>query len=144
MRAIAGASDMAVRKAIASGRIALEADGTIDPRKADLAWGRHSDPAQARPPARPPRGTPRPVPVAAVEAVRVTLRVNGEAAPASGGMTFVQARTANEVIKAQERASGSASSKAISSTGRARRQPCLRWQGASATPGCNGRPAPRR
>jgi hypothetical protein len=98
-----GVSDMAVRKAIASGRIALEADGTIDPRKADLAWGRHSDPAQARPPARPPRGTPRPVPVAAVEAVRETLRENGEAAPASGGMTFVQARTANEVIKAQER-----------------------------------------
>lgn len=44
-----GVSDMAVRKAIASGRIAVEEDGTIDPEKADRAWGSSSDPAQVRP-----------------------------------------------------------------------------------------------
>jgi hypothetical protein len=101
-----GVSDMAVRKAIASGRITVEDDGTIDPEKADRAWGSSSDPAQVRPVAKspsPPRGTPRPVPLAAVEAVRETLRESGEPAPAAGNMTFVQARTANEVIKAQER-----------------------------------------
>ncbi len=98
-----GISETAVRKAIASGRITLEADGTIDAQRADLAWGRHSDPAQARAPAKPSRAAPRPVPVAAVEAVRETLRESGEPAPAAGNMTFVQARTANEVIKAQER-----------------------------------------
>lgn len=59
-----GVSDMAVRKAIASGRIGLEADGTIDPGKADLAWDRHSDPAQARAPVKASRGAPRPVTVA--------------------------------------------------------------------------------
>ncbi|MCA3582417.1 MAG: elements of external origin [Methylocystis sp.] len=101
-----GVSDMAVRKAIASGRITVEDDGTIDPERADRAWGSSSDPAQVRPIAKsppPPRGTPRPVPLAAVEAVRETLRESGEPAPAAGNMTFVQARTANEVIKAQER-----------------------------------------
>ena len=33
-----GVSDMAVRKAIASGRISVEADGTIDPEKADAEF----------------------------------------------------------------------------------------------------------
>ena len=105
-----GVSDMAVRKAIASGRISVEDDGTIDPDKADRAWASASDPAQVRPSPKAapkatsqPRGTPRPVPMAAVEAVRETLRESGEPAPAAGNMTFVQARTANEVIKAQDR-----------------------------------------
>lgn len=103
-----GVSDMAVRKAIASGRIAVEEDGTIDPEKADRAWASASDPAQLRPSPNAkatsqPRGTPRPVPMAAVETVRETLRESGEATPGTGNMTFVQARTANEVIKAQDR-----------------------------------------
>jgi hypothetical protein len=44
----------------------------------------------------------KPVPEAAVGAVRDTLREHGEPV-AAGGMTFMQARTANEVLKAQER-----------------------------------------
>jgi hypothetical protein len=44
----------------------------------------------------------KPVPEAAVGAVRETLREHGEQVSA-GGMTFMQARTANEVLKAQER-----------------------------------------
>ena len=44
----------------------------------------------------------KPVPEAAVGAVRDTLREHGEPI-AAGAMTFMQARTANEVLKAQER-----------------------------------------
>jgi hypothetical protein len=110
-----GVAENAVRKAIVSGRIELEPDGTIDPAKADLAWGRRTDPAQQRfrskrSATQPPvsdKPSPRtaeavkPVPAAAVEAVRETLREAGE--PTAGGMNYVTARTANEVIKAQER-----------------------------------------
>lgn len=115
-----GVSETAVRKAIGSGRIVPEPDGTIDPAKADAAWAGSTDPSQqrasdrpaGRKPVRPTstetapepatRGAGRPVPTAAVEAVRETLKEIGEA-PSAGGMTFVQARTANEVMKAQER-----------------------------------------
>lgn len=122
-----GVSESAVRKSIAEGRISLEPDGTIDLAKADAAWRSASSPirphnARASEPAVPPAATapapsapkraePEPpsrrmsraVPTAAVEAVRDALRESGEAAPSAGGMTFVQARTANEVMKAQER-----------------------------------------
>jgi len=106
-----GVTENAVRKAIASGRIELEPDGTIDPVKADLAWAKQTDPAQQREakpgsspaaPAEAPAEKVKPVPVAAVEAVRDTLREAGEP-PSAGGMNYVTARTANEVIKAQER-----------------------------------------
>lgn len=115
-----GVSETAVRKAIGSGRIVPEPNGTIDPAKADAAWAGSTDPSQQRasgqPSERKPalrtstettpepatRGAGRPVPTAAVEAVRETLKEIGEA-PSAGGMTFVQARTANEVMKAQER-----------------------------------------
>jgi len=106
-----GITENAVRKAIASGRIEVEPDGTIDSVKADLAWAKRTDPAQRRqpkvgspPPARAevPAEKIKPVPLAAVEAVRDTLREAGEP-PAAGGMNYVTARTANEVIKAQER-----------------------------------------
>ena len=39
----------------------------------------------------------------AVSAVGDTLREHGFAVPAAGGMTFLQAKTANEVLKSQER-----------------------------------------
>jgi hypothetical protein len=47
-----------------------------------------------------PKGL-RPVPEAAVGAVKQTLHEHGLSS--AGGMTFLQARTANEVLKAQER-----------------------------------------
>ena len=108
-----GVAENAVRKAIASGRIELEPDGTIDVAKADQAWTRRTDPAQQRPPRMDNEAAPaaapqssaepiKPVPAAAVEAVRDTLREAGEP-PTAGGMNYVTARTANEVIKAQER-----------------------------------------
>jgi hypothetical protein len=89
-----GVSDAAVRKAIKAGRIQLELDGTIDAGKADAAWQINTDAAQQRGPAQV-----KPVPDAALDAVRDTLKENG--APSSGGTTYMQARTANEVLKAQ-------------------------------------------
>ena len=39
--ALRGVHESAVRKAIASGRITTEADGTIDAAKADAMWDAH-------------------------------------------------------------------------------------------------------
>jgi len=103
-----GVADNAVRKAIASGRITLEPDGTIDPEKADRDWAARTDPAQQRgrhaPAVEKPALQPRQdkaVPRAALDAVQKTLRESGE--KSEGDVTFLRARTANEVIKAQER-----------------------------------------
>lgn len=43
-----GVSHVAVLKAIKAGRIEKEADGTIDPEKADAAWTRNTNQAQQR------------------------------------------------------------------------------------------------
>jgi hypothetical protein len=109
-----GVSETAVRRAEKAGRIKREADGAWDPSKVKAAWSDNTDQAQQRP-ARSGRRTGKhralkPVPEAALGAVRDTLREHGEpiAAGAPGSslgqaMTFMQARTANEVLKAQER-----------------------------------------
>jgi hypothetical protein len=101
-----GVSETAVRRAEKAGRIKREADGAWDLARVKAAWASNTDEAQQRP-ARSSRstgnrGTLKPVPEAALGAVRDTLREHGEPVSA-GGMTFMQARTANEVLKAQER-----------------------------------------
>ena len=101
-----GVSETAVRRAEKAGRIGREADGSWDLAKVGAAWANNTDQTQQRPP-RSSRATGRqramkPVPDTAVGAVRDTLREHGEPVSA-GGMTFMQARTANEVLKAQER-----------------------------------------
>ena len=53
----AGISHTSVRKALASGRISQDADGTIDPDKADIAYASNTNPGQ--------RNTARPPPQAA-------------------------------------------------------------------------------
>ena len=58
-----GVSDTAVHKAIKSGRITPEPDGTINPVKANAAWNRNSDPAQQRKPAPTPPPKTRPQPI---------------------------------------------------------------------------------
>jgi hypothetical protein len=93
-----GVSETAVRRAEKAGRIRREPDGAWDLAKVKVAWARNSDQAQQR----RQHGAMKPVPEAAVGAVRDTLRESGEPVSA-GGMTFMQARTANEVLKAQER-----------------------------------------
>jgi hypothetical protein len=99
-------SETAVRRAEKAGRIGREPDGGWDPAKVRAAWAGNTDQAQQRPPRqrtdRPKRAALKPVSEAAVGAVRETLREHGEPVSA-GGMTFMQARTANEVLKAQER-----------------------------------------
>src|SRR5574340_297598 len=91
-----GVSDAAVRKAIAAGRITPEADGTIDAERVDREWARNSD--------APRNGTAtRAVKVAVQESSGATG--DGQAASlatsAAGGTSLLQARTVNEVVKAQ-------------------------------------------
>ncbi len=88
-----GVAESAVRKAIASGRITLEPDGTIDPVKADRQWKAQTDPMKRH-------VSGKPVPRAAIKAVDDTLREAGTTAP-GGEMSFLRARMANEVLKAQ-------------------------------------------
>ena len=87
-----GVSDAAVRKAITAGRITPEADGTIDADRVDLEWTRNSD--------APRIGT-------AARAIKVTVpeasgaTSSGSATLPTGGTSLLQARTVNEVVKAQ-------------------------------------------
>jgi hypothetical protein len=102
-----GVSETAVRRAEKAGRIKREPGGGWDLAKVKAAWASNTDQAQQRPkPGAQERSGTRarmkPVPEAAVGAVRDTLREHGEPI-AAGAMTFMQARTANEVLKAQER-----------------------------------------
>ena len=101
----AGLSRGAVQKAKVAGRLALHADGSIDAAASDERRPETTDPAKVREaPASGRKPKLKPVPEAAVSSVGETLREQGMAAPtAGGGTTFLQARTANEVLKAQER-----------------------------------------
>lgn len=98
-----GVSDTAVRKAIQSGRISLDSDGRIDPQVADAQWSVNTDAAQQR------KAAPqREVPQEAVTSVREALSSPhnplagiGAGGTAAGGTTLMQAKTANEVLKAQ-------------------------------------------
>lgn len=89
-----GVSDTAVRKAVKAGRISLESDGSVDIAKADRQWTLNTDQSQQRKPAAATKAVPK----AALDAVDETLKESG--GPASG-TTYMQARTANEVLKAQ-------------------------------------------
>ena len=104
-----GVSHTAVRKAVQTGRIPQEPDGTIDPVKADAAWDAQTDPGRRA------ASAPRPVIKAPVSQAptphRETTPVIPTAAAGSGssfdggkaaGATFAQARTAHEVAKAQK------------------------------------------
>jgi hypothetical protein len=84
-----GVTDTAVHKAIRAGRITPEADGTIDADRADREWARNSDAPKA--------GT-------RAKAAKVAVSEgtgDGPAALPTGGASLLQARTVNEVVKAQ-------------------------------------------
>jgi hypothetical protein len=87
-----GVSDAAVRKAIAAGRITPEADGTIDAERVDREWARNSD--------APRNGTATRAAKVAVPEAGGTPG-DGPAALPAGGTSLLQARTVNEVVKAQ-------------------------------------------
>jgi hypothetical protein len=103
----AGLSRGAIQKAKEAGRLVLFADGSIDADASDTRRAEMTDPSKSR--AAPKASATgksklKPVPEAAVAAVGDTLKEQGMAAPAvGGGTTFLQAKTANEVLKAQER-----------------------------------------
>ena len=88
-----GVTDTAVHKAIRTGRITPEADGTVNADRADADWARNTD--------SPKKGTSQ-------RAASVVVReAQGEQTAAltgstgSGGTSLLQARTVNEVVKAQ-------------------------------------------
>jgi hypothetical protein len=93
-----GVSHVAVLRAIKQGRVPVEADGTINPVKADASWVRTTDPARTTPKPKSSAENLRPVGEAALGSVRETLKEQG--LPAGGNVTFVQARTAHEIAKA--------------------------------------------
>lgn len=80
-----GVSDTAVHKAIRSGRITPEADGTIDAARADEEWAKNTE--AIRP------GTRQ-------RAMTAKALADGDA-PSGGSTSLLQARTVNEVVKAQ-------------------------------------------
>ena len=106
-----GVTDTAVHKAIRSGRINALADGTIDPDQADAQWERNTS--------APKTGTQRPTVKVKVPEVDGEVGGGGERNGAgaainsssggggaggsggSGGTSLLQARTVNEVVKAQ-------------------------------------------
>jgi len=96
-----GVTDTAVHKAIRSGRIEALADGTIDPDQADAQWARNTS--------APKTGTQRPtVKVKVPEVDGDSAGDRGGAGASSntssgggGGTSLLQARTVNEVVKAQ-------------------------------------------
>ena len=96
-----GLSRGAIQKAKAAERLVLYPDGSINAAASDARRAETTDPSKTR---KPPAPKLKPVPEAAVAAVGDTLREQGLAVPAvGGGTTFLQAKTANEVLKARER-----------------------------------------
>jgi hypothetical protein len=97
-----GLSRGAIQKARLAGRLVLLPDGSIDAAASDARRAAMTDPSKQRSTLSATKL--RPVPDAALSAVGDTLRENGIATPSNGGgTTFLQAKTANEVLKAQER-----------------------------------------
>ena len=111
----AGLSRGAIQKAKLAGRLVLHPDGSIDADASDARRAAATDPSKQRGSRAPERSAERPsaaitgqpklkpVPNAAVAGVGDTLRENGLPSPSVGGATFLQAKTANEVLKSQER-----------------------------------------
>jgi hypothetical protein len=100
-----GVSHVAVKKAIDTGRITPLPDGTIDPVAADAQWAANTTPTR-----RSVTGEAREVPQAPAavreipQASSKVVREAGEpSTPAlsTGGTSLLQARTVNEVVKAQ-------------------------------------------
>ena len=102
-----GLSRGAIQKAKETGRLVQHADGSIDAIASDARRAAMTDPAKqhgAKAAASPQAARLKPVPDAALSVVGETLREHGLVAPVTnGGTTYLQARTVNEVLKAQER-----------------------------------------
>jgi hypothetical protein len=96
-----GLSRGAIQKAKTAERLVLFPDGSINAAASDIRRAEATDPSKTR---KVPAPNLKPVSGAAFSAVGETLREQGLAAPPVGsGTTFPQAKTANEVLKVQER-----------------------------------------
>jgi hypothetical protein len=94
-----GVSHVAVKKAIDTGRITPLPDGTIDPVAADAQWAANTTPTR-----RSVAAEPRDAPQASASASTRPQRDSSEPptpALSTGGTSLMQARTVNEVVKAQ-------------------------------------------
>jgi hypothetical protein len=92
-----GVSHVAVKKAIDAGRITTLPDGTLDPEQADAQWARNT--VQPR-----STGTPKASPrTRAPEEGAASLPPTLGSGLGTGGVTLLQARTVNEVLKAKIR-----------------------------------------
>jgi hypothetical protein len=100
-----GVSHVAVKKAIDTGRITPLPDGTIDPVAADAQWAANTTPTRRSVAAEPREASQ--APAAARDIPQASAKMVREAAepptPAlsTGGTSLLQARTVNEVVKAQ-------------------------------------------
>jgi hypothetical protein len=102
-----GVSHVAVKKAIDTGRITQLPDGTIDPVVADAQWAANTTPTRrsvAEPVteklAQQVSAPAREIPQASAKVARDTPEPPTPAL-SSGGTSLLQARTVNEVVKAQ-------------------------------------------
>ena len=88
-----GVSEAAIRKAIKTGRITMNPDGTIDPRKADVEWEQTTIRVKA---------APFSAPKAKATASSKMLNDRRDAlAQSPSSTTYLQAKTAHEVLKVQ-------------------------------------------
>lgn len=92
-----GVTEGAVRKAIKAGRICVNAEGKIDPKKADRQWSANTDPSKQRQPNSKPIKEKK-IPKAAFDAVEQTLQEHNVELPDS---LYMKAKTAHEILKAQ-------------------------------------------
>ena len=90
-----GVSDAAVRKAITAGRITPEADGTLDPERTDREWACNTEAPRSGSQAKAIKVA---VPEAGTQSGESAGSMSGSA---GGGTSLLQARTVNEVVKAQ-------------------------------------------
>ncbi|WP_424894873.1 hypothetical protein [Tepidimonas sp. HKU79] len=93
-----GVALSAVQKAIASGRIHPEPDGSIDPAKADAQWDRHTRTAQ---PTTPRVTTARPPPVAQHASQPAAPPPQPQASDDARGVDYHKARAVRETYSAR-------------------------------------------
>ena len=102
-----GVSHVAVLKAIETGRITTLPDGTLDPETADAQWAQNTlspRQAEATEPSTQPdsKAKSKLKPKTRSESASASAaEPNSANVPLSGGTSLLQARTVNEVLKAQ-------------------------------------------
>jgi len=97
-----GVSHVAVKKAIDTGRITALPDGTIDPDAADAQWAQNTlQPRRAAAQEQASSPKPRRAPATADATPQREVPEPGTPPLSTGGTSLLQARTVNEVLKAQ-------------------------------------------